>query len=144
MSRPNLPQLSATAVKSPITMGTSFAEWLDGEMARRRISQAELARRGGISQAAISLVLKRKRQAGPDLCSAVARALGLPESQVFRAAGLLPPNREINPTAEAIMHDLGDMTEEQTDEIRLIVRAHKEAWERQNARRNKERPRRAE
>lgn len=34
--------------------------------------------------------MTRERGAGPDVCQAIARALGLPPEEVFRQAGLLP------------------------------------------------------
>lgn len=66
-----------------------FHEWLQGEMEKRGLDQAELARRAELTSGTVSNVLNGNRQAGPDFCIAIARALGLPREEVFRARGWL-------------------------------------------------------
>lgn len=44
-----------------------------------------------MAQATISNVISGNRAPGPDLCRAIAHALGEPEEKVFRLAGLLSP-----------------------------------------------------
>lgn len=67
-----------------------FADWLLQTILERDITQAELAKRSGLSEASISLVINGKRNAGADFCERVARVLNLPVDDVFRRAGLLP------------------------------------------------------
>lgn len=76
----------------------SFPEWLLEQMDSLRLSQADLARKSGLTTAAISRILTGSRDAGPDACRAIARALDLPEELVFRQAGLLSPE---TPAADA-------------------------------------------
>lgn len=66
-----------------------FTLWLQVELNKRGWDQAELARRSGITKAQISRVLVGERSAGVDFCIAIARALGLPREEVFRARGWL-------------------------------------------------------
>jgi transcriptional regulator with XRE-family HTH domain len=68
-----------------------FIPWLLEELNKRSWRPADLAHRAGLSTGSLSNVLSGNRNAGPDICNAVARALGEPEEKVFRLAGLLPP-----------------------------------------------------
>ena len=68
-----------------------FIPWLLEELHKRSWRPADLAHRAGLSTGSLSNVLSGNRNAGPDICNAVARALGEPEEKVFRLAGLLPP-----------------------------------------------------
>lgn len=69
---------------------TSFADWLENELVKREISQAELARRAGVTRSAINGVLTGYRGIGVEMCNGIAKALGIPPDEVFRAAGFLP------------------------------------------------------
>lgn len=72
-----------------MTEKTNFGEWVLMEMEARGWTMSELARRCSVSQVAISNVINGNRNAGPDLCRALAVALELPEEKIFRLAGLL-------------------------------------------------------
>lgn len=67
-----------------------FVEWIEGELEKRKWRPADLARAAALYPATISKVLNEDRQAGPDVCLALARAFKLPPELVFRKAGLLP------------------------------------------------------
>jgi ribosome-binding protein aMBF1 (putative translation factor) len=66
-----------------------FAEWLQKELNKRGWSHSELARYSGVSPGQISRVANGSRGAGPDLCIAIAKGLGLARSEVFQARGWL-------------------------------------------------------
>lgn len=66
-----------------------FPEWLRNEIEKRGWDQSELARRMETHPGTVGNVLTGNRQAGPDFCIAVARALGIPREDVFRARGWL-------------------------------------------------------
>lgn len=68
---------------------TDFAKWLEGELLDRGWRPVELARRSGLDTGFVSHLLNSKRNAGPDACRAIAKALDYPEEFVFRKAGLL-------------------------------------------------------
>lgn len=63
-----------------------FSKWLRRKMEERDISQAELARRSGVSPSQVSKIYNGTSFLSVDACSAIARALELPPELVFRAA----------------------------------------------------------
>lgn len=69
---------------------TTFSEWIEDSLKSRNWKPADLARAAGVPDATLSNVLNGKRKPGPDLCLAIATALGEPPEKVFRLAGLLP------------------------------------------------------
>lgn len=69
---------------------TDFVEWLQGELNKRNWRKADLAKASGLSSAQITRITKREQRAGPDACTAIAKALKLSPEFVFRQAGLLP------------------------------------------------------
>lgn len=69
----------------------NFSEWLWGKLEERNWQAADLARVANISKSSLSNILNNNRSPGPDVCNAVAQALGIPPEEVFREAGLLPP-----------------------------------------------------
>lgn len=74
-----------------------FTKWLLDQIAEKGWTQAELARRAGITPGAISHVINEERKPGEEFCRAIARALHIPPETVFRAAGLLPPDPDKPP-----------------------------------------------
>ena len=81
-----------------------FSEWLQEEMNKRNLTQADLVRLSGLTSAAISRIMTGSRGAGPEACLAIARALDLPEEEVFRRAGLLSAKNEDPPTLGEWIH----------------------------------------
>lgn len=67
-----------------------LVSWLREELHKRDWRPADLAHKAGLSTGSLSNVLGGNRKAGPDICNAIARALGEPPEKVFRLAGLLP------------------------------------------------------
>lgn len=68
----------------------AFLAWLDAELAQRRWSYHQLARRAGVSHSTLGR-LRRGAVPGWGLCHALAGAFDLPPEHVLRQAGLLPP-----------------------------------------------------
>lgn len=93
MSRLNNIQTNANHLRGKfLTVDKSeFSGWLQEELNKRGWKAADLARAAGFSDATISNVINEIRNAGPDLCRGIAKALGEPEEKVFRLAGLLSP-----------------------------------------------------
>ncbi len=87
----------------------SFDKWLDARIKEKGWKPADLARKSGLDSAVISNLLNNRRQAGPDTCTAIAHALGLPPEQVFRNAGLLPPARETDPWVEEMKYKMAQL-----------------------------------
>ena len=101
-----------------------FAHWLEEELRRRDWTRADLARRAGLSRAAISDVLNLKYSPGPEFCRAVARALGYPQEAVFRRAGLLtdPPPSDDDPNIKLAVHLLRSLPPQARREILTFIR----------------------
>ncbi len=102
---------------------SGFANWVEAEMKRRGWSRAELARRAGLSRAAVSDVLNLKYPPGPEFCRALARAFGYSQEYVFRLAGLiddpLPPGVSLDGLALAQL--LSQLPPEDREEILALV-----------------------
>jgi transcriptional regulator with XRE-family HTH domain len=81
-----------------------FNEWLSEKLTEKELSQAELARRAGTTQSAISLVLSENRNPGPEFCEKIARGLKISLEEVYRAAGLLPPKSKADEIIEQAEH----------------------------------------
>ena len=67
----------------------SFADWLNNELQTRRMSQAELARLGGVSRSSINRVAVPENKPGWDVCYGIAKGLKLSPASVFIKAGLI-------------------------------------------------------
>lgn len=100
---------------------TEFTHWLKIELSRRGWSQAELARRAGLSKSGVSYVLTGARIPGALTVAAIARALDLPEDQVFEKAGLLSATIE-SPGANELLHLFTQLSLTDQEEIIEFVR----------------------
>lgn len=65
----------------------TFSAWLQSEMDKRFLSQADLAREAGVTRAAINRVLTETRRPGTAVCRGIAKAFGLDEEDVMIRAG---------------------------------------------------------
>ena len=96
-----------------------FTTWLDMELDKRHWNHSELARQINMTEAAISHVFtdnkSHKRNPGPDMCKAIAEALGLPPEIVYRQAGLLPAEIENPPNFDELKYWFTQMTDEEQE-----------------------------
>ena len=85
-----------------------FIDWLTDMMNEHKMNQGDIARKGGITSSAISLVLTGARRPGPEVCRGIAKAFDLPEIYVFSMAGLLTPIEydEVSEEFRIILHEL--------------------------------------
>lgn len=95
----------------------NFSDWLLNEMETRGFTQADLAHRAKISQAAISHILSGRRKPGGNICTAIADAFRIPPETVFRAAGYLPQPPDYDPTLAELEHLFGQMTDAEKEEF---------------------------
>lgn len=100
----------------------SFSEWLLVVLEERDWSQAKLARVAKISPASISDIISGRRKVGKDLATAIAEALKLPTEQVFRAAGILPPNKKVDEDIEQIVHEVEQLSKQDQAEVLAFIR----------------------
>ncbi len=87
-----------------LSVEISFSEWLQREIDQRGWSWNKLAEMAGLSSGTIYNIRDGIRGVGEASVTAIARALRLPTDEVFRAAGLLPPDREIDAVEQEILH----------------------------------------
>jgi transcriptional regulator with XRE-family HTH domain len=78
--------------------------WLLTELKIRDWSQADLARHAGVSRTAISDIISGKRKIGRDLAVSIAEVFKLPLEEVYRRAGILPPQPAQDETLYRISH----------------------------------------
>jgi transcriptional regulator with XRE-family HTH domain len=83
-----------------------FPDWLQSELDKRQWSQADLAYSAGISRAVVNKLLNRRTYPQPDTLQAIARAFKIPVETVYRAAGLLPQESEVDSFAAEIIYKL--------------------------------------
>jgi len=93
--------------------------WLEERLNTLGWTQAELARRAGISQAQVSFVLNGQRRAGADFCVAIAGALKEEPSYVLKLAGYLPSN--YNPKRDIITRLLEGVASLPDDDIQELI-----------------------
>lgn len=105
-------------------------KWFRDRIADQRMSQRGLARQLGLDAAAVSLMLRGKREMKIAEAAAIARLLGVPADEVMQHAGViiaskgttvpvcsyLDANAEIHPEAEGLTvpHPGGDLPENLT------------------------------
>lgn len=95
-----------------------LSDWIFDELNQRGWTPAELAKRAGVNTGTLSRVLTGDRNAGPDLCRAIAKALGEPPEKVFRIAGLLPALATTEDTAlQELMELARNMSPEDRTEL---------------------------
>jgi len=105
------------------TMGTdTFNEWLLQELKARDWTQADLARQAGVSRSAISDIMSSRRKIGIDVANSLADALHIPADQVFRAAGILPAEKKLNPRIAQIVEELEGTSPEEQQEFLSYIR----------------------
>lgn len=95
----------------------NFGDWLLHELKEAGISQAELARRAGLSKGTVSNLINGTKGVGQDSLKAIARALRLSPEVVFRAAGVLPPKSESDPWVISQEYKLSKITDPKLREL---------------------------
>jgi transcriptional regulator with XRE-family HTH domain len=97
-----------------------FNDWLLEQLRRLDITQAELARRSGISKQAMGYYIAG-RIPDADILKKLARGLRIPVADVFRAAGLLPPAPETDPITARAMELFASLSEAEQAEVLNIL-----------------------
>lgn len=79
-------------------MNITFSQWVQNNLDDRNWSQAELARRAGITRGAVSNIVNNQRnRPDPDTVKAIARAFGKSEEEALQIAGYLSPKPDFDP-----------------------------------------------
>jgi transcriptional regulator with XRE-family HTH domain len=91
----------------------TFNMWLNNELKKRDWLAADLARKAKLGKSTITRILNGGRDAGPEVCVAIAEALGEPPEKVFRLAGLLPELSQEDATLRELMEYARTLTRDQ-------------------------------
>jgi|GEM_PF-611386 transcriptional regulator with XRE-family HTH domain len=129
-------------IYADIMLAMEFKDWVLNWLNKKGWNQAELAARAGVTRTAISDILSGRRNPGPDLCTAIARALNLPPETVFRAAGLLPPVPASEEQQDTLMYLYSQLPQKEREEVLEYIRfkLEKAEKEKEQSRTKKERP----
>jgi len=95
-------------------MKNTFPAWLQNELDKRGMTQAELARRSGITSAQISRILSGSRGAEGKTLVGIAKAFKLPPQIVYQAAGFLPPELDPDSLTSRADHLISTYKREET------------------------------
>ncbi len=124
-------------------MDDTLSILINAKMASHQWSQSDLARKSGLNRAVISKILSGNTKPTPDTCRDLALALELPIEQVFRAAGLLPPQPKEDPLVNLITYlseqlPTDEDKQDAAEYIRLRLRLAEERGKHESA--DKKRP----
>jgi transcriptional regulator with XRE-family HTH domain len=86
------------------------------------MTQAELARKSGVSTGGISDILTGRRDPGATMARKIAEALEIPAEEAYRAAGLLSDEPERTREVEQIIHIVEGMPPEEQKEVLSYIR----------------------
>jgi len=113
---------SLLQVRCSVQMANAFVEWVDSLMKESKYSNAEFARRGGVSESYISKIRNEERGVGYDFCVAVSQVFNVPLTEVYRNAGLLPPVSKATSDKEQLLYLYDQLKPEGQED--LISYAH--------------------
>ncbi|GEM_PF-660735 len=118
-------------------MEKPFSEWLVNELTKRGMTQSDLAAASGTTPAQISRIISGSRGVGEKTLSMIAKGLDLPPELVFRAAGFLPQQKEVNELVEQLVNQASVLEDEdiyELIEIAKVIRERREKYGVKNAR----------
>jgi len=107
----------------------NFGSWLLNILQERKMSQSELAHSAGISKGTVSNLIHGTAGVGADSLSAISKALKLPPEIVFRAAGLLSPERTSDEALDEIIDIAAKLPETERNEILAYARMRRDRLE---------------
>jgi transcriptional regulator with XRE-family HTH domain len=101
----------------------SFEEWLTARLAERGLKPFHLAKEAGVAASTILNLLSGERRLGTDVARAIAKALDLPQWEVFLAAGLMTETpisdgKRLDPLRGRLFHLVDQVAPE---DIRLAI-----------------------
>ena len=86
------------------------------------ISQVDLAKKARLDKSIISRLINRERKPTPETLISIAKAINYPPEEVFRWAGLLPPETEKDNLTEEAEFLLSQLTEPQRKQAVKFIR----------------------
>lgn len=89
----------------------NFRAWLDVELKRRGLTQAELAERGGFNDASLSRVLSGQRQMGVDMARQIGDVLHVHPAVVMIKAGVFPESELFNASRSELIEIVNGLSQ---------------------------------
>lgn len=110
--------LNSLDAKMYSLMDETFSQWVFENLKEKGWSQAELARRSGLTRGAISNIINNYRnRPTPETVKSIARAFGRPDEEVMRIAGYLTPKPTIEVDSEEILYLLRQLDREDIQDV---------------------------
>jgi len=107
-----------------------FVTWFEFERRSQKLSQSEIARRGGITRGAINkLITRKQKRPGPDLCIAIAKALDISPVIVFHKAGYFNNIDETEGLIQNILYQLEGLSQIDKEDVLDYIRHRKQISE---------------
>ena len=100
----------------------NFVAWLNAEMEKRGWSLQLVAGRIGVSHTAMANIANGCTRPSADVCQRIALVFHVPPEEVFRRAGLLPPDLREMTVLREVAHFLRQLSPEQQDATLTFVR----------------------
>lgn len=97
-----------------------FPAWLRQQIDLREMTQAEFAEKGGITPSMVSHVLRGLRNPGEDFFKATATALRMPVVEIYKRAGVIPPESGRFPYTDQemrLVHLLRELSPDQRGQV---------------------------
>jgi hypothetical protein len=92
---------------------SDFVAWANSVMQEKSITQADIARTGFVTRAAVSaLFVLRIKSVGVEMCRAISAATNIPLEVVYQKAGLLPPPAgPLSEEQQAVIHAVSQVSD---------------------------------
>lgn len=98
-----------------------FIDWLNLRFNEHGWSMRQGAKAIGVSHPIISNILTAGQKPSFETCVLIAQAFGFSEVEIFRKAGLISRDQEIDEIATEVLHNLAGLSEEDKREIAEIA-----------------------
>lgn len=99
----------------------TFSNWILQELDKRGWSQSDLARASGLTRGGVSNIVNEKSSIGIDSATGIAKAFGVPVTEVLSAAGVIPKVPEATAEEEQLLYLFRQMTEDQRRDLLLYA-----------------------
>ena len=99
----------------------TFPKWIKSQLESKGMTQADLVKSSGLSNAQISRIVNSHSQPTAESLILIARGLQLPANEVFQAAGLLPSATEITHLMERAIYYLSHLHPDDQERVVLYL-----------------------
>ena len=99
-----------------------FSEFIQQELVKRGWSQADLARRSGMTTGGVSMLLNQTRKPSTDTLNIIAQVFNYSREEVYRIAGLLSAVPESSAQKEELLHLFDQLPEKEKKDLLKYIR----------------------